>query len=46
MDVVTSSVFCEVGFQYKYTFQLKLEVGIAEGGSAKDWKQAKKAMLD
>ena len=36
MDVITSSVFCEVGIQYKNTSQLKLEVGVSEGRSAKD----------
>ena len=46
MDSVTSSAFCEVGIQYKNTFQLKLEVGIAEGGSSKDWEHSRKEMLD
>ena len=46
MDDFISSVFCEMGIQYKNTFQLKLEVGIAEAASAKDWEHSSKAMLD
>ena len=46
MDAFISSAFCEVGIQYKNNFQLKLEVGIAKGASAKDWEHSSKAMLD